>query len=159
MARRVLVVEDHAESAEALIELLGMWGYEAHTAEDGESALDVLQSLRPDVVIADIGLPGIDGHELARRVRRTPGHDGTLLIALTGYGGRASDFAASGFDHHLVKPVDLNNLERLLAGGGWTRDAHAEVDTTRRGGDEPHHSAGARPQSRGDDSRREADDQ
>src|SRR5262249_58650818 len=92
--------------------------------------------------------PGIDGHELARRVRRTPGHDSTLLIALTGYGGRASDFAASGFDHHLVKPVDLSNLERLLAGGGWTRDAHAGVGTTRPGGGEAPPSPRARPPPR-----------
>ena len=116
MACRVLVVEDHAESAEALLELLGMWGYEAHTAEDGEVALDVLETLRPDVVITDIGLPGIDGYELARRIRRIRGGNGTLLIALTGYGESASEFAASGFDHHLVKPVDLSNLERLLEG-------------------------------------------
>jgi CheY-like chemotaxis protein len=115
MACRVLVVEDHAESAEALLELLGMWGYEAHTAEDGERALDALERLHPDVVIADIGLPGMDGHELARRVRRAPGQGSTLLIALTGYGGSVSEFTASGFDHHLVKPVDLNSLERLLA--------------------------------------------
>jgi CheY-like chemotaxis protein len=114
MSCRVLVVEDHAESAEALLELLGMWGYEAHTAEDGEGALDVVQTLHPDVVIADIGLPGIDGHELARRVRRIPGQGGTLLIALTGYAGSAREFAASGFDHYLQKPVDLSNLERLL---------------------------------------------
>jgi len=118
MASRILVVEDHAESAEALLELLGMWGYEAHTAGDGEGALDALETLRPDVVIADIGLPGMDGHELARRIRRIRGRDSMLLIALTGYGENGSEFAASGFDHHLVKPVDLNNLERLLAGRG-----------------------------------------
>lgn len=116
MACRVLVVEDHAESAEALVELLGMWGYEAHAAEDGEVALDLLENLHPDIVITDIGLPGIDGHELARRVRRMPEHRGTFLIALTGYGEGAKSFAASGFDHHLVKPVDLTNLEQLLEG-------------------------------------------
>ena len=113
-ACRVLVVEDHAESAEALLELLGMWGYEAQAAADGEEALGLLEGFRPDIVIADIGLPGIDGHELARRVRRLPGHRETLLIALTGYGDGADEFAESGFDHHLMKPVDLTNLERLL---------------------------------------------
>jgi len=114
MTCRVLVVEDHAESAEALLELLGMWGYEACAAGDGEGALDLLGTCRADIVITDIGLPGIDGHELARRVRRMPGHGDTLLIALTGYGEEACEFAASGFDHHLVKPVDLTSLEQLL---------------------------------------------
>jgi CheY-like chemotaxis protein len=113
-ACRVLVVEDHAESAEALLELLGMWGYEAQAAGDGEEALGLVGAFRPDIVIADIGLPGIDGHELARRVRRLPGYRDTLLIALTGYGDGADEFAESGFDHHLMKPVDLTSLERLL---------------------------------------------
>jgi len=114
MTYRILVVEDHAESAEGLVELLGMWGYEADMARDGEGALDLLATFRPDVVIADIGLPGIDGHELARRVRRMPEHRDALLIALTGYGDDPLEFAASGFDHHLVKPVDLKSLERFL---------------------------------------------
>ena len=126
MTCRVLVVEDHAESAEALRELLRMWGYEVQTAGDGEGALDLLATLTPDVVIADIGLPGIDGHELARRVRRMPAHRDTLLIALTGYGENAYEFAASGFDHHLVKPVDLAGLERLLEVRGRPSDAAAE---------------------------------
>jgi CheY-like chemotaxis protein len=113
-ACRVLVIEDHAESAEALVELLGMWGYVAQAAADGEEALGLLEAFRPDIVIADIGLPGIDGHEVARRVRRLPGHRDMLLIALTGYGDGAAEFAESGFDHHLMKPVDLTKLERLL---------------------------------------------
>jgi len=113
-AWRVLLVEDHAESAEALLVLLELWGYEAQAAGDGEEALDLLETFRPEIVIADIGLPGIDGHEFARRVRRLPGHRDTLLIALTGYAEDAGDFAESGFDHHLLKPVDLAGLEGLL---------------------------------------------
>jgi CheY-like chemotaxis protein len=116
MTYRVLVVEDHAESAEGLVELLSFWGYEGHVADSGERALELLPALKPHAVIADIGLPGgIDGHELARRLRRMPDQTDTLLIALTGYRESSDEeFAASGFDHHLMKPVDLPRLERLL---------------------------------------------
>lgn len=115
MGCHVLVVDDHAESAEGLAELLRLWGYEPHIALDGEEALDLACDVIPDVVITDIGLPGIDGHELARRLRVQPEARGMLLVALTGQTDTSEhQFAASGFDHHFVKPVDLDALERLL---------------------------------------------
>ena len=115
MTCRVLLVEDHAESAEGLAELMRLWGYECHVAPSGERALAVAPDLKPDVVITDIGLPDIDGHEVAQRLRRTPEHAATLLIALTGHGEASeAEFAASGFDHHLLKPVEVAKLQRLL---------------------------------------------
>ena len=111
----MLLVEDHAESAEGLAELLGLWGYETQVAEDGEGALEAVAQSLPEVVITDIGLPGMDGHELARRLRRMPGGGDVTIIALTGFGAEIlADTTESGFDHRLVKPVDLDALERLL---------------------------------------------
>ena len=111
----MLVVEDHEESAEGLVELLGLWGYEGHSAPNAEQALELLASWTPEVVIADIGLPGMNGYEFARRLRKLPEHASTLLIALTGYGDHTDDFTSSGFDHRLIKPLDLTSLEQLLA--------------------------------------------
>src|SRR5262245_37716827 len=102
MPYRVIIVEDHAESAEGLAELMSVWGYEPHIAADGERALELLAAVDPHIVISDIGLPGMDGYELARRIRSTAGGGGVLLVALTG----ASDgeaLADSNFDHTLVK--------------------------------------------------------
>jgi DNA-binding response OmpR family regulator len=111
-ACRVVIVEDHAETAEGLAELLGIWGFESHVAPNGERALDMVDELAPHAVLSDIMLPGIDGYELASIIRHKVGSD-VLLIALTGCDD-AVDFAAAGFDHRLMKPVDLDALERLL---------------------------------------------
>jgi DNA-binding response OmpR family regulator len=113
MTYRVIIVEDHEESAEGLAELMAIWGYEPHVATDGERALELLEAVAPHVVISDIGLPGMDGHELARRIRSVPGGASILLIALTGASDRKT-LADSNFDHTLVKPVELDVLERLL---------------------------------------------
>ena len=115
MAYRVIIVEDHAESAEGLAELLSLWGYEPHLAGDGEGALELIDAVDPHIVISDIGLPGMNGHELARRIRSAPGGAEVVLVALTGVADDAAAFGASDFDHTLVKPVDLDVLERLLA--------------------------------------------
>src|SRR5262245_53778909 len=112
-ACRVIIVEDHAESAEGLAELMALWGYEPHVAGDGRQALELVESVDPHVVIADIGLPGMDGHELARRIRRCGGTD-IFLVALSGACDEDGAYTDSGFDHRLVKPVDLDVLERLL---------------------------------------------
>lgn len=116
MGRRVLVVEDHADSAQGLAELLALWGHEPYVTADGEEALARVDEIAPEVVLADIGLPGMDGYELARRLRQAPGGDALMLVALTGFESEHEDrdCAASGFDHHLRKPVDLDTLERLL---------------------------------------------
>ncbi|HSD53268.1 MAG TPA: response regulator [Burkholderiales bacterium] len=115
--RRVLVVDDNRDSAESLAALLGALGHEAHQAHDGRQALELARRLAPDLVLLDIGMPGMSGHEVARRLRADPSLRETALIALTGYGTdddrRASREA--GFDGHLVKPIDFDALERILA--------------------------------------------
>jgi DNA-binding response OmpR family regulator len=113
MTYRVIIVEDHEESAEGLAELMAIWGYEPHVATDGERALELLEVIAPHVVISDIGLPGMDGHELARRIRSVSGGADILLVALTGASDRKT-LAESNFDHTLIKPVELDVLERLL---------------------------------------------
>jgi two-component system CheB/CheR fusion protein len=115
--RRILIVDDNRDAAEALALFLGMAGHEVCTAYDGPAALEVARSYRPEVVLLDIGMPGMDGYEVARRLRREPGLENILLLALTGYGHeeerRRSREAA--IDHHLVKPVDPEALNALLA--------------------------------------------
>jgi signal transduction histidine kinase/CheY-like chemotaxis protein len=122
-ALRVLLVEDNLDAAEALGELLKMWGHSVKLAHDGPSALEIARRSRPDVVLLDIGLPGMDGYAVAEQLRTIPGHAGVKLVAVTGYGQESDRRRAnlSGFDHHLVKPLDLERLRELLAGGGGAR--------------------------------------
>jgi CheY-like chemotaxis protein len=88
-----------------------------HQAHDGRQALELARRLVPDLVLLDIGMPGMSGHEVARRLRAEPGLAGTTLIALTGYGSAEDrrESREAGFDGHLVKPVDFDALERILA--------------------------------------------
>jgi signal transduction histidine kinase len=117
---RVLVVEDNADSAESLRLLLEMAGHEVRTAPDGAAGLEAAERFGPDVVLCDIGLPGMNGYELAERLRPPAGEPGAgrpvTLIALTGYGDDASRERSrrAGFDHHLVKPMEPDALERVL---------------------------------------------
>lgn len=113
---RVLVVDDNADGVAAVARLLAHRGHETRTALDGEGALELVDAFSPDACVLDIGLPGMDGYELARRLRARPGGDGLLLVALTGW-GRDEDVRAAraaGFDHHLVKPVRAKALFELL---------------------------------------------
>jgi PAS domain S-box-containing protein len=116
LARRILIVDDNEDSAESLALLLELAGHETQTAHDGEAALEAAEKLRPDVVLLDIGLPRLSGHEVCRRVRAQPWGQQMILIALTGWGQdedrRRSEEA--GFDGHLVKPVDHAHLTALL---------------------------------------------
>jgi two-component system CheB/CheR fusion protein len=115
---RILVVEDNLDSREMLCALLSRAGFECHAADNGAAALALANEVMPEVVILDVGLPEMDGFEVARRMRADPKHDGVRLMALTGY-GQAADRAASaeaGFDDHVVKPVNSEELLRLLAG-------------------------------------------
>ena len=111
--RRVLIVEDHEDARESLRLMLELAGHDVETAGDGPSGLETLLSYRPDVALIDVGLPGIDGYDVARRAR--PLVPETFLVALTGY-GQADDQrqARAAFDVHITKPVDPDRLERLL---------------------------------------------
>jgi CheY-like chemotaxis protein len=114
---RILAVDDNVDSAESLRLLLEITGHEVLTAHDGPAALEAARHFRPQVVLLDIGLPGMNGYEVARRLRTQPGMDKALLVALTGYSQdedrRRSQEA--GFNAHLVKPADLDTLQALFA--------------------------------------------
>ncbi len=114
---RVLVVDDNTASADTLTELLGLYGYEAQAAYSGEAALDAFNAWRPDVVVLDIGMPDMDGYEVARRMREHAPSDRAMLIALTGWGQERDRerVREAGFDHHLLKPLDFGALRTLLA--------------------------------------------
>ena len=115
--RRILLVEDNEDIQEAMRELLEEMGHHVEVASDGVRGANRLLELRPDVALVDIGLPGIDGYEVARRVRSAPGGRDFYLVALTGYGGAEASARAraAGFDVHMVKPVSLTDLPRLVA--------------------------------------------
>jgi PAS domain S-box-containing protein len=113
---RILIVDDHMDSATSLARLLRSWGHRALATHDGPAALEALDADTYDVILLDIGLPGMNGYEVAERVRERLGGDKMSLVALTGYGQkedlRRSEFA--GFNHHLVKPVTPDALQELL---------------------------------------------
>jgi CheY-like chemotaxis protein len=116
-ALRILIVEDLPDSANSMALLLQLWGYQSEIAQDGESACELAATFRPDVVFLDIGLPGIDGHEVARRIRKLPGMADALLVAITGY-GRPADVQRckqAGIDYHFLKPADPIELQKVLA--------------------------------------------
>jgi len=101
-----------------LRELLELWGHRVETAADGLRGVELIQRGRPDVALVDIGLPGLDGYQVAQRVRAAPDGQHVFLVALTGY-GQPQDrrrALAAGFDAHLIKPVDVDQLAELLAG-------------------------------------------
>ena len=113
---RVLVVDDNVDLAHSLVMLLEISGHAARMVHDGPSALETALIDPPDVVLLDIGLPGLDGFEVARRMRQQPALKGVMLIALTGY-GRATDRQQSkeaGIDYHLVKPADFDEVRKIL---------------------------------------------
>ncbi len=115
--RRILVVDDNKDSAESLAILLRLTGHEAHTAFDGDEAVERAAALRPDVVLLDIGLPVISGYDAARQIRAQPWGKHMVLVAMTGW-GHDEDRQKSreaGFDAHLVKPVEHAVLAQLLA--------------------------------------------
>jgi signal transduction histidine kinase len=122
-AARILVVDDLAASAETLMTLLEMEGFEVRIAHEGQAALAVAREFHPDVVLLDIGLPGMNGFEVAHGLRSQPESRDALLIALTGYGEAESRTrsAQAGFDFHMVKPADVNLLLAMLANPQETR--------------------------------------
>ncbi len=114
--RRILVVDDNRDAAESLGMLLRLLGAEVQIAYNGPEALAALDGFRPDVVLLDIGMPGMDGYEVARQIRERPELHGVMLIALTGWGQEEARRRSrmAGFDYHLIKPADVSALETLL---------------------------------------------
>jgi len=120
---RVLLVEDNADTRDMLQTILKLDGFQVEVAADGQQGLDAILAQRPDVALVDIGLPGLDGYEVARRVREQLSRSEVRLVALTGY-GQAKDREAvfqAGFDEHLVKPINPQNLTRVLSRFGKPR--------------------------------------
>ena len=114
---RALVVDDNIDDAQTLADLLTLTGHEARLAYDGVAVVAVAVAWCPDVVLPNIGLPGLNGFEVAKRIWCEAAHPAMVLVALTGY-GQASDRQrahGAGFDHHLVKPADFDEVEKILA--------------------------------------------
>src|SRR5207237_938210 len=116
-SRRVLVVDDNVDAAESLAILMRMHGHEVHCAHDGATALTVAAAVRPELILLDIGMPGMDGCEVARRLRADDGLSDAWLVAVTGYGqeGDRVRSRAAGFDEHFVKPLTSRTLREILA--------------------------------------------
>ncbi|MBI5544942.1 MAG: response regulator, partial [Deltaproteobacteria bacterium] len=115
--RRVLVIEDNVDAAESLKDLLQLDGHEVRIAFDGPSGLAVARDFRPEVVLCDIGLPGMSGYEVAQRLRSDDDLRDAVLVALTGYSlpEDRQRAAEAGFAHHIAKPPSIEAIERVLA--------------------------------------------
>jgi CheY-like chemotaxis protein len=115
----VLIVDDNTDAADSLGLLLKFEGHETHVVYSAKEALASMESFNPEVALLDIGLPDINGYDLARQIRKMPQIKGLRLIALTGYGQNEDQqrARAAGFDDHLVKPVALSAVIRAIAGG------------------------------------------
>jgi CheY-like chemotaxis protein len=113
---KVLVIEDNRDASDSLRDMLEIFGYRVELAYNGLVGVEAARRFQPDIVLCDIGLPGMDGFEVARRIRKEPDLSAVVLVALTGYGqeeDRRKTYEA-GFDLHLVKPVDPEKLQNLL---------------------------------------------
>jgi signal transduction histidine kinase/ActR/RegA family two-component response regulator len=129
---RVLLADDNRDAADTLGALLQVIGAEVRVTHDGRAALDAYDAFQPGVVVLDLGMPGMDGYEVARRIRRRVGAAPVMLVALTGW-GQSRDRSlsqAAGFDHHLIKPVNIETLRALLA--TVTHDASGNSELRRR---------------------------
>ena len=117
VALRILIVEDNRDSADSLKTLLEALGYQLQVVYDGEAAVRAAAAAPPDVIIMDLGLPGMNGYEAATKIRQQNSGKRPMIVALTGWGQQADRqrSAAVGIDHHLVKPLDLAELRRILA--------------------------------------------
>jgi signal transduction histidine kinase/CheY-like chemotaxis protein len=129
-SQRVLVIDDERDAAETLLDLLEVWGHEGRAAGTGHTGIETFRAWRPDVALIDIGLPDMEGYEVARRLRGEPGSAAVLLVATTGFGRQEDRDQAweAGFDHHLTKPLDLECLRRILDQGAGGRGASEEAE-------------------------------
>ena len=118
-SRRILVVEDQPALSRVTVALLRKLGHEVRAAADGREALLAVKEYQPEVVLLDIGLPGMDGYEVAHCLRTEMGETAPMLVAMTGYGQHevSRHSRKAEFDHHLVKPADIGALRELLAAG------------------------------------------
>jgi CheY-like chemotaxis protein len=116
--KQVMIVDDNRDAADSLQMLFEVYGYQAACAYDGASALAAVRASTPDIVVMDLGMPGMDGYQTARAMRALPGGDAIVLIALTGWGHEDAreKTGAAGFDHHIVKPVNFETLRSWLNG-------------------------------------------
>jgi CheY-like chemotaxis protein len=114
--RTILIADDNRDAADSSAEFLRLDGHEVHVAYDGNQALDAYDRLRPEIVILDIGMPGLSGLETARAIRELPAGDKTTLVAITGWGRDKDRKAAldAGFDHHFAKPVSPALIRSVL---------------------------------------------
>lgn len=113
---RVLIVDDNVDSTNLVATIMQMYGHQTQKAYNGESALEMITVYRPDFVLLDIGLPDINGYEVAQRIRENPQTKNVKLIAVTGYGfdSDRQKSKESGFDYHLVKPIDPGELPKIF---------------------------------------------
>jgi CheY-like chemotaxis protein len=116
-SRRILVVDDRVDGARSLATLLRIQGHQVETAHDGPAAIETARTFGPDIVLLDIGLPGMSGYEVAKHLRQEPARKNMLLVALTGYGQPEDRLRSSeaGFDSHLVKPASLKALTSIIS--------------------------------------------
>ena len=115
--RKILIVDDNHDQADSLAKLLELMGHDVRLTYDGESALKIASKFRPDIGLIDIGLPKLNGYEVAEKIRKDPNLESMLLVAQTGWGQEEDRrrTKAAGFDYHFVKPVDIDELRRILA--------------------------------------------
>jgi CheY-like chemotaxis protein len=115
-SKRILVVDDSRDQAQSLGLLLKLLGHDVRTDYDGATALETAKQFKPDIVLLDIGLPKMNGYEVARRIREIPALKNVLLVAQTGWGQEEHRRRSieAGFDHHFVKPVSIESLEEIL---------------------------------------------
>jgi two-component system CheB/CheR fusion protein len=114
---RILLIDDNQDASESMASLLALFQYEVRTANDGETGLRIAGEFEPHLVLSDIGLPGMNGYELAPALRKAAGNRKLIIAAATGYGMPDDRFQAqaAGFDHHLVKPLDADSLLEFIA--------------------------------------------
>ncbi|MCY7315231.1 MAG: response regulator [Rubrivivax sp.] len=110
------MVDDNDAAAESLAQLLSLYGHETRVADSGQAALAIVREFKPALVFMDIGMPGMNGHETARRMRADDPSGAVTLVALTGWGAEADRMKAkeAGFDHHFTKPLDLGKVDGVI---------------------------------------------
>jgi DNA-binding response OmpR family regulator len=129
LSRRILIVDDNKDAADSMALLVETAGHRVRTAYDGQEALDLASAFAPDVLLLDLGVPGLNGFEIARRIRRQPWGKTVSLIALTGWGQEQDRrrTAEAGFDAHLIKPVGTADLLSALKTCGRPAQTHGDA--------------------------------